>query len=115
MGWEVGGKLKREGTYIDLWSMHVDIGQKPTQYCNYPSIKKKGKKAFSKDCLRVTDSRDVTSFELLFTISQGPDFVNIDVNCRKLISYKRFPDIQEKNSPTGYGLTVLWDMKQFCI
>ena len=40
-GWEVGGKRKREETYIHLWLMYVDIGRKPTQYCNYPSIKRK--------------------------------------------------------------------------
>ena len=32
-GWEVGGKLKREGTYVYLWLIHVDVWQKPTQYC----------------------------------------------------------------------------------
>ena len=29
MGWEVGGRFKREGT----WLIHVDVWQKPTQYC----------------------------------------------------------------------------------
>ena len=38
MGWEVGGTVKREGTYVYLWLIHVDIWQKPTQYFNYPSI-----------------------------------------------------------------------------
>ena len=33
MGWEVGGKFKREGTYTHLWLIHVDAWQKPTQYC----------------------------------------------------------------------------------
>ena len=32
-GWVVGGKLKREGTYLCLWLIHVDVWQKPTQYC----------------------------------------------------------------------------------
>ena len=40
-GWDVGGKLKREGTYVYLCLIHVDVWQKPTQYCNYPSIKSK--------------------------------------------------------------------------
>jgi len=31
MGWEVGGRFKREGTYVYLWLIHVDIWQKP--YC----------------------------------------------------------------------------------
>ena len=33
MGWEVGGRFKREGTYIYPWPIHVDVWQKPTQYC----------------------------------------------------------------------------------
>ena len=32
-GWEVGGRLKREGTCVYLWLIHVDVWQKPTQYC----------------------------------------------------------------------------------
>ena len=33
MGLEVGGRFKTEGTYVYLWLIHVDIWQKPTQYC----------------------------------------------------------------------------------
>ena len=40
-GWEMEGRLKREGTYVYLWLIHVDIWQKPKQYCNYTSIKNK--------------------------------------------------------------------------
>jgi len=36
--WEGG---KREGTDVYLWLIHIDIRQKLTQYCNYPSIKNK--------------------------------------------------------------------------
>ena len=32
MGWDVGRRVKREGTYENLWLIHVDILQKPTQY-----------------------------------------------------------------------------------
>ena len=32
MGTEVGGNFNREGTYV-LWLIHVDVWQKPTQYC----------------------------------------------------------------------------------
>ena len=41
VGWEVGGRLKREWTYVYLWLIRVDVWQKPTQHCNYPSIKNK--------------------------------------------------------------------------
>ena len=49
MGWEVGRRFKREGTYVYLWLIHVAIWQKPAQYCKAmilqlninPSIEKK--------------------------------------------------------------------------
>ena len=31
--WEVGGRFKREGIYVYLWLIHVDVWQKLTQYC----------------------------------------------------------------------------------
>ena len=33
MRWEVGGRAKREGTYLYPWLVHVDVRQKPAQYC----------------------------------------------------------------------------------
>ena len=33
MGREVGGRLKREGTYARLWLIHVDVWQKSKQDC----------------------------------------------------------------------------------
>ena len=30
---EVGGRFKKEGTYVYLWLIHVDVCQKPIQYC----------------------------------------------------------------------------------
>ena len=32
LGWEVGGKFKREKTYAYLWLIHVDMWQKATLY-----------------------------------------------------------------------------------
>ena len=32
MGWPVGGRFKREGTYVCLWLIHLDIWQKTIQY-----------------------------------------------------------------------------------
>ena len=29
----MGGRFKRERTYVYLWLIHVDIRQKPNQYC----------------------------------------------------------------------------------
>ena len=34
-------ETQREGTYVYLWLIHVDVWQKPTQYCNYPSTENK--------------------------------------------------------------------------
>ena len=31
MEWEVGGRLKREGTQVYIWLIHVDIWKRPTQ------------------------------------------------------------------------------------
>ena len=33
MGWEVGGRFKREGAYVYLRLIHTDVWQKPTQSC----------------------------------------------------------------------------------
>ena len=34
MRWEVGGRVKRERTYLYyLWLLHVDVWQKPAQHC----------------------------------------------------------------------------------
>ena len=36
-GWDqVGGgrRFKRKGTHVYLWLIHIDVWQKPTQYCN---------------------------------------------------------------------------------
>ena len=30
---KVGGRFEREGTYIYLWQVHLDVWQKPTQFC----------------------------------------------------------------------------------
>ena len=44
-GWdEVGGQFKREGTYVNLWLIHVDVWQKLTQYCKAVIIQLKIKK-----------------------------------------------------------------------
>ena len=29
----VGGRFKKEGTYVYLWLIHADAWKKPTQYC----------------------------------------------------------------------------------
>ena len=41
MGW--GGWFKREGTYVCLWLIHVDVGQKPTKFCKAIFLRLKNK------------------------------------------------------------------------
>ena len=48
MGWEVGRRVKGEGTYENLWLIHVDIWQKPTQYCKAIILQLKMNKIFKK-------------------------------------------------------------------
>ena len=38
--WWEGGSRGRGHTYTYPWLIHDDVWQEPTQYCNYPSIKK---------------------------------------------------------------------------
>ena len=33
------GQFRMDMTHVYLWLVHIDIWQKPSQYCNYPSIK----------------------------------------------------------------------------
>ena len=49
MGWDAGGKLKREGTYVHLWLNHVVVGQKSTQYCKAIILQLKINKFFKKE------------------------------------------------------------------
>ena len=48
MGWEVEGRFKREGPCVYLWLIHVDVWQKPTQYCKAIIHQLKIKKFFKK-------------------------------------------------------------------
>ena len=48
MGWEAGRRFRREGTYVYLWLIHVDIWQKPAQYCKAIIFQLKINKFFKK-------------------------------------------------------------------
>ena len=63
MGRKVGERFKREGTYVYLWLIHVDVWQKPTQFCKEIILQlKKKKKSNSRGfrmgntCIPVVDS-----------------------------------------------------------
>ena len=48
MGKEVGGIFKWEGTWVNLWLIHVDVWQKPTQY-NFPKSTEGSKSSFKRE------------------------------------------------------------------
>ena len=43
MEWEVGERFKAEGTYVYLWLIHVDVGQKTTKFCKAIILQLKNK------------------------------------------------------------------------
>ena len=59
MGWEMGGGFRRgegfrrEGTYVYLWLIGVDVWQRPTQYCKAIILQFKKKKNRDKRRKRV--------------------------------------------------------------
>ena len=44
MGWEMGRRFRRKGTYVYLWLIPVDVWQKPTQHCKAITLQLKNKK-----------------------------------------------------------------------
>ena len=47
MEWEVGVRFKREGTYVYLWLIHVDVQQKTTKFCKAITLQLKKLKKHS--------------------------------------------------------------------
>ena len=40
----MGGRFKREGIYVYLWLIHVDVWQKPTKFCTLIILQLKNNK-----------------------------------------------------------------------
>ena len=55
MGWEMEGRLRREGTYVYLWLIHDDVREKPTQYCKVIILQLKVNKFFKRKKIIVCD------------------------------------------------------------
>ena len=55
MGWEMEGRLRREGTYVYLWLIHDDVREKPTQYCKVIILQLKVNKFFKGKKITVCD------------------------------------------------------------
>jgi hypothetical protein len=49
---------KKPLLYGNLWLIHVDVWQKPTQYCNHPSIRSKPRKRKQEKKLLISDCID---------------------------------------------------------
>ena len=60
-GWEMGGYLRREGTYVYMWLIHADVRQKPTQYSKAIILQLKKDHGFC----RVQGPNWVTQFQVL--------------------------------------------------
>ena len=41
MGWEMGGRFKKEEIYVYLWLIHVEVLQKATKFCKAIILQKK--------------------------------------------------------------------------
>ena len=62
----MGGRLKKEGTYIYLWLIHGYVCQKPTQYCKATILqlkKKKKKKTHNIQKTRIMAFGPITSWQ----------------------------------------------------
>ena len=55
LGW--GGTFKREGTYVHLWLIHVDVWQKTIKFCKAINLQLKNKEKKSKDRPHPSQSR----------------------------------------------------------
>ena len=56
-GREVGGRFKREGAYVYLWLIHVDIWQKPTRYYKATILQLKINKILKKQSINPKEIR----------------------------------------------------------
>ena len=59
MGREIGGRFKREGTYVYLWLIHVDVWQKTANYCKATTLQLKIKHIFKKSGWRCRFTPDL--------------------------------------------------------
>ena len=62
MGREMGKMFKWEGTWVNLWLIHVDVWQKPMQYCKaiILQLKINIKKYFRRKKKRFKHEKDVS-------------------------------------------------------
>ena len=90
---ETGGRLKREGTYVYLWLIHVELWQKTTKFCKVIVPQLKNKQIFLKEIgLEISHfwegkwtSRFMNSNELQISwLSRDVHKGTLESNCPKL-------------------------------
>ena len=62
---EVGGMVKWEGTWVNLWLTHVDVWQKPMQYCKAIILQLKINKKYFRRKKKFKREKDMSSFVFL--------------------------------------------------
>ena len=77
MGRKMGRRFKREGTYVYLWLIHVDIWQKTTKFCKEIILKKY---IFSK--------KNHLKSSCISFINLYQDFLNRDLPVNNMNRYK---------------------------
>lgn len=82
----MGGGFRREGTYVHLWLIPVDVWQKPTQYCKVVILQFK-KKKMSKKKKRWGEIRGQGSTEFVPNGRKSRQKAGISV-CRNLLQEK---------------------------
>ena len=121
-------KAQREGTYVYLWLIHAGVWQKPTQYCNCPSVKnkliKRKKKERDRDHLLLQNSiQDLVSlfwpfptfyhvvvnlwmseFEVLVNTARAGPWVNIYPNLLPCLEHNKWVFFWADRNQENYNL-----------
>ena len=76
----VEGRFKREGTYVCLWLIHVDVLQKPTQYCKaiILQLKIKRKKSWSLSDIKY-ECLTYHPIDLIYVMPSADKFILINI------------------------------------
>ena len=80
-GWNgMGGRFKREGTYVYLWLVHVDVWQKPIQYCKAIIHQLKIKGVHKITCILKCYVIFLGSYHFLFIAQSCHNFLSCLIN-----------------------------------
>ena len=71
-GW---GRLKKEGSHVYLWLTHVDVWQRPTQYCEATFLQLKIKKFRGREENSLHAGTMLLIFSLSFSFFLSPSLL----------------------------------------